>query len=171
MKKSLKDYLKCSVQLIRREEIWRKEWSSDKISGIEETKFNWILSADLMNLDAAENQKKKKIQKCFKYRKLGHIWRFCKSKITEVFNLEKELKNNKILTSERSQKKELYVMTVKMRHISDSYLSNLTSIWHMCDIFLMFPSLDDRHNRNNRSCLDIIMLLISYWRGFSYIWT
>ena len=59
------------------------------------------------------------------------------------------------------------IMTVKIQYIPDSYL---TSIWHMCDIFLMFLSLDDRHDWNNRSYLNIIMLLVSYWRGFPYIW-
>ena len=59
-----------------------------------------------MNLDAVQN-KRKKSRKCFKYSKIGHIRRFCKSKITEVLNLKEESENDDLLTSEKSQKEKL----------------------------------------------------------------
>ena len=60
-----------------------------------------------MKLDVTEEKKRKNIHKCFKYDKLKHICRFCKSKITEVLNPKEKSENNELLTSEKSQKKEL----------------------------------------------------------------
>ena len=61
-----------------------------------------------MKLNAAEGKKRKDICKYFKYEKLGHICRFCKNeKVTEVSNLKEKSENGELLTSERSQKKEL----------------------------------------------------------------
>ena len=59
-----------------------------------------------MKLDTIK--KKKKNHKYFKYDKIEYICRFYKKeRITEVLNLEEKSENSKLLTSEKSQKKEL----------------------------------------------------------------
>ena len=49
--------------------------------------------------------RKKKIRKCFKYEKIGHIRRFCRQKNT-LNNLEMS-KNETVLTEEESQNEKL----------------------------------------------------------------
>ena len=57
-----------------------------------------------MKLDNMETRKKK-IRKCFKYEKIGHIKRFCRQKNT--FNNLKTSENGTVLTEEESQDEKL----------------------------------------------------------------
>ena len=60
-----------------------------------------------MDLNSSESKKKKDFCKYFKCSKPGYIYRFYKSRATEVLNLKKDSENSKLLPSEKSQKKEL----------------------------------------------------------------
>ena len=72
MKEILKDYLKQSAQLLRREEICRKEWQTEKTND-NIIKLSWSLNEDSMELNAAEDKKRKNTHKCFKCGKVKHI--------------------------------------------------------------------------------------------------
>lgn len=98
-KKSVKDYLKRIIGLLKREEVREKtEKGSLDDEDTENIKSTWGQNKDLMELDQVSMDKRK----CFKCGKVDHIRRFCGKKI--LISLESE--NEKIPVKEEDRKKE-----------------------------------------------------------------
>ena len=103
IQKIFKEYLSRVERLLRWKKVQRKAWFIMEKQYKENKKTFWREEDNLMNLDVI---KTKETCKCFKCGKPEYIQRFCRNKDMKIVNVS-DLKNEDLLTSEKSQKEEL----------------------------------------------------------------